>query len=239
MADETLRALTAARLKDKQRRLRDDFERGFGLRVHRAISWLQGAERAADDGDLAFICYWIAFNAAYVQHADLHSEHAESEFFRWYFKKIVALDANEVIYDAIWQRFSGSIRSLVDNRYVFAPFWRFQHGEAGVADWRRPFRAQRRAALRALGRQDTERVLEILFNRLYVLRNQLMHGGATWQSGVNRQQVRDGARIMAFLVPHFVDVMMDHPDEGWGEPPYPVVDEQLHSPWVRRVPRKT
>ena len=225
MADETLRTLSAAQLKDKQRSLRDDFESGFGLRVHRAISWLQGAERAAAaDSDLAFICYWIAFNAAYVQHAYLHREYAEPKFFRWYFKQIVALDANKVIYDAIWQRFSGPIRTLVGNRYVFAPFWRSQHGEAGPDDWRRAFRAQGRAALQAVRRQDTESVLEILFSRLYVLRNQLMHGGATWQGEVNRQQVRDGERIMAFLVPHFVDLMMDHPHEGWGEPPYPVVE---------------
>ena len=225
MADETLRTLSAAQLKDKQRSLRDDFESGFGLRVHRAISWLQGAERAAAaDGDLAFICYWIAFNAAYVQRAYIHREYAEPKFFRWYFNKIVALDANKVIYDAIWQRFSGPIRTLVGNRYVFAPFWRSQHGEAGPNDWRRAFRAQGRAALQALRRQDTESVLEILFSRLYVLRNQLMHGGATLQGEVNRQQVRDGARIMAFLVPQFVDLMMDHPHEGWGEPPYPVVE---------------
>ena len=225
MADETLRTLSAAQLKDKQRSLRDDFESGVSVRVHRAISWLQGAERVADtDRDLAFICYWIAFNAAYVQHAYLHSGRPEFEFFRWYFNKVVALDTNKVIYDAIWQRFSGPIRSLVGNRYVFAPFWHSQHGETGASDWRRRFRAQGRAALQALRRQDTESVLEILFGRLYVLRNQLMHGGATWHGGVNRQQVNDGARIMAFLVPHFVDLMMDHPHEGWGEPPYPVVE---------------
>ena len=26
---------------------------------------------------------------------------------------------------------------------------------------------------------------------------------------------------MAFLVPHFIDLMMDHPDGGWGPPYYP------------------
>lgn len=77
---------------------------------------------------------------------------------------------------------------------------------------------------RALARQDTRVVLSILFDRLYVLRNQLFHGGATWNSGVNRRQVQDGAQIMAFLVPHFIELMMDDPDAGWGPPYYPVVD---------------
>ena len=39
----------------------------FTLRMHRALSWLQRAETAGDDDDVAFICLWIAFNAAYAQ----------------------------------------------------------------------------------------------------------------------------------------------------------------------------
>ena len=62
-----------------------------------------------------------------------------------------------------------------------------------------------------------------MFDRLYVLRNQLVHGGATWNSRVNRDQVCDGAAILAFLMPVFVDVMMDNPGEDWGRPFYPVV----------------
>ena len=59
-------------------------------------------------------------------------------------------------------------------------------------------------------------VLSLVFDRLYVLRNLLVHGGATWNSRVNRDHVRDGAAILAFLMPVFVDVMMDNPDEDWG-----------------------
>jgi hypothetical protein len=67
-------------------------------------------------------------------------------------------------------------------------------------------------------------ILSTLFDRLYVLRNQLVHGGATWNSSVNRAQVGDGARIMAFLVPLFIDLMMDNPEFAWGAPYYPVVE---------------
>ena len=67
-------------------------------------------------------------------------------------------------------------------------------------------------------------MLSIVFGRLYVLRNQLVHGGATWNSDVNRDQVRDGAAILACLLPIFVDLMMDHPAHEWAMPHYPVVD---------------
>ena len=73
---------------------------------------------------------------------------------------------------------------------------------------------------RAIENDNIRDILEELFDRLYVLRNQLIHGGATWQGSVNRSQVTDGAAIMAFLVPHFINLMLDNPTADWGIPPY-------------------
>ena len=75
-----------------------------------------------------------------------------------------------------------------------------------------------------MAQRDTPRVLSVVFDRLYVLRNQLVHGGATWNSGVNRDQVRDGAAVMSCLLPVFVDIMMDNSTRDWGRPFYPVID---------------
>ena len=224
MASATNSVSTYTVLKAKQRRLRERFDPPLGLRAHRAISWIRGAERAGADGDedTAFIGYWIAFNAAYVQPPQLQQRWQDKELFRAYFERVVRLDAKGVIYEAVWDRFDGPIRTLLDNQFVYQPFWRWRHGEAGYANWRESFARHRREVNRALAKQDTAAVLKTLFDRLYVLRNQLIHGGATWRGGVNRGQVRDGAAIMAALVPHFVDLMMDHPDENWGQPPYPV-----------------
>ena len=212
-------------LKAKQRCLRAGFPEHLGLRVHRAISWVRAAERASamEDGDTAFICYWIAFNAAYVQRADIQKGFPERKVLDWYFAMIVALDRERVVYDAIWNRFASSVRAFLNNRYVFDPFWRFQNGEEGFGEWEDYLRRSIRRTNRALGEQNTPAILAAVFERLYVLRNQLIHGGATWQGRVNREQVKSGVAIMAFLVPQFIDLMMDHPDEDWGLPPYPVV----------------
>lgn len=64
----------------------------------------------------------------------------------------------------------------------------------------------------------------MLFDRLYVLRNQLMHGGATWDSGTNKDQLRDGAAILRNVVPVMAELMMDAPNCAWGVPMYPVVE---------------
>ena len=73
---------------------------------------------------------------------------------------------------------------------------------------------------RALAQQDTDRVLYEVFVRLYTLRNQLMHGGATWNSSVNRAQLRDGRALLARVM---LGVMMDHPTRFDGKPFYPVI----------------
>lgn len=65
-----------------------------------------------------------------------------------------------------------------------------------------------------------------IFDRLYVLRNQIVHGGATWDGSVNRNQACDGAAILAFLMPLLVSIMMEHPDGDWGRPFYPVVEAE-------------
>ena len=143
--------------------------------------------------------------------------------FSEYFDTILRLDVEGTIYDAIWQRFSGPIRVLLDNKFVFQPFWDHHNG-LGHDNWEFLFEERKREVRNALVTHDTRFILSAVFDRLYVLRNQLIHGGATWNGSLNRDQVRDGARIMAFLVPLFIDLMMANPRVDWGSPYYPVVD---------------
>lgn len=212
-------------LKDKQRKLRDGFPEGLGLRVHRALSWLDRAEREAKDDDVRFILLWVAFNAAYA--ANLDDEGAaggERDRFNAFFDVIVDLDREQRIYAAVWERFAQEFRILLENRYVFAPFWAHHNGAPGHAAWPQMLAAARDGAHKAIARRETARFLALVFDRLYVLRNQLVHGGATWNGAVNRDQVRDGAAVLGWLLPIFIDVMMDNPARDWGRPYYPVVE---------------
>jgi len=228
--------MTFKTLKDKQRKIRDGFPTNHALRVHRALSWLQRAELAAVDPDAAFIFYWIAFNAAYADERPDMTPTGERKCFEDYFDKLGALDKDDRVYKAIWTKFAGSIRQLLDNQYVFQPFWSYHNQVPGHADWQERFASSKRRINKALAGKETKVILGCVFDRLYVLRNQLVHGGATWNSKVNRAQVKDGARILAFLVPLFIDIMMDNPSVNWGAPYYPVVDEQ---PKAAAQPKKS
>ncbi len=215
---------TAAELTAQWEGAWENLPDAFNHRMRRALSWLGRAEKEmeADDPDAAFIFYWIAFNAAYAQDRPRDPGLGEQTFFIGYFRTLLDFDSDHVIYNAIWERFSGAIRILLENQFVFQPFWNDLTGK-GDGKWEERFEASKRAVHRALANRDTLRILRILFSRLYTLRIQLMHGGATWSGSRNRRQVEDGTAILALLVPAFIQLMMEHPDADWGQPYYPVV----------------
>ena len=211
-------------LKSKHRRIREGLPEHVNLRIHRALSWIECAGNSSEGEDTRFISLWIAFNAAYAD-ADHSRDMTSRREFRIYFDKLVRLDdGRKRIENALWEKFSGPVRVLMDNKYVFKPFWQHHNGVRESGDWREKFQRQRRTFNGAFGNQNTAIVLMFIFQRLYVLRNQIIHGGSTWEGRVNRDQVRDGAAILDFLVPVFVDIMMDNPGEDWGRPFYPVVE---------------
>lgn len=210
-------------LKSKQRASREAFPEALGLRVHRTISWLGRAAVEKEDADVRFILLWVGFNSAYAIDID-NDATSERDSFKSFFDTLVSLDNSHRIYDAVWARFSQEIRLLLANKYVFAPFWHKQNGIKGYDDWEERLAASQRLIATAIKQFDTARILSVVFDRLYVLRNQLLHGGSTWNSSVNRSQVRDGAAVLGWLLPVFIDIMMDNPKRNWGRPFYPVVE---------------
>lgn len=74
---------------------------------------------------------------------------------------------------------------------MFQSFWDYQNGKIDESIWKSRFASGKCSAQQALASGDTPALLGVLFNRLYTLRNQLIHGGATWSGSVNREQMRD------------------------------------------------
>ena len=211
-------------LKARQRAERHGFGPNLALRVHRALSWLDRSERTGGDIDARFIFLWIAFNAAYATDIDAQIRQSEQNTFSDFIRKLCELDTHKRLEDLAWNAFPSAIRLLLDNPYVFQPFWDHQAGRAEASDWQLRFEASKTAAVRALGRRDTPTVLSVTLARLYTLRNQLVHGGATWNSSVNRTQLRDCTNLLGQLVPVIICIMMDNPHTLWGDPVYPVVE---------------
>lgn len=214
-------------LKRYQREHRKNFPDNLGLRVHRAISWLQKAEQArqAKDFDTEFIYYWISFNATYANDFGDMERPSEKDNFGAFLTKVAQLDDSGVLYELIWQKFSSSIRLLMDNRYVYQPFWDFLRGRLTELEWQQRFSSSKATVNKALAEKDVPKALVHIFMRLYTLRNQVIHGGSTFNSQVNREQLKDACNLLNKLVPMIVALMMSKPDQEWGPVCYPVVNE--------------
>lgn len=216
--------LNHADLKSWQREHRAAFSPALSLRTHRALSWLGRAEQETADEDARFVFLWIAFNAAYANEARESLDFSERGLLNQFLQRLVDSDTERLLHEIVWEQFSSSIRVLIDNQYVYQPFWRHHAGLISETDWKEAFENSKAAAHRALGRMDTTKVLGIIFDRLYTLRNQIVHGGSTWNSTVNRAQMRDGSNILGRLVPVIIHLMMVNHDQVWGDACYPVVD---------------
>ena len=210
-------------LKTRHRTLREQSPSNLNLRVHRALSWLQRAEMAEDE-DGRFIFLWIAFNAAYATEIDDDRRLSEQETFKGFLEKLCELDEHKQIEQLVWQEFSGSIRMLLDTPFVLQSFWDYHSGKISEAQWKDRLAQGKKMANQALASGNTPQLLGVVFNRLYTLRNQLIHGGATWNSSVNRKQLKDCANLLGKLVPVIIELMMTHPDTLWGDACYPVVE---------------
>ena len=209
----------------------DQEHSNLALRTYRVISWLTRAacehypgEVSRNDPDAVFIFVWIAFNAAYAADIETGSTQSGGERvqFKDYLKKLLKLDEDKAIYDALRNELSEPVYRLLGNKYLYEPFWRYATEKPGGEDWKKKFLQDKEKADLAFNEKNSNDVLEVLFDRLYVLRNQLFHGGAKRGSSLNRQVVPDGANILSYLVPIFVDLMLKKPwDTDWGKLVYP------------------
>jgi hypothetical protein len=190
------------------------------IRIHRAISWLKSAEKQDGNLDMKFISLWIALNTCYAVDLNGISSKPERAKLRDFTSSLVLYDRSR-LYNLFWEKFSGPVRMLIENRFVYEKFWEFNRGE--IQDYLTPFNKSITIAHNCLSKENIEGLLEIVLERLYTLRNSIVHGGATYNSKLNRTQLRDASNIMQLLVPIIIDIMMENSNHDWGEIAYPVV----------------
>lgn len=113
---------------------------------------------------------------------------------------------------------------LLDNEFILEHYWSYHAGRISEEQWKDARSKAKVAANTALGHNNTASVLSIVFSRLYTLRNQLIHGGATYGSSANRQQLKDCTVLLEQILPVIIKIMMDSSKELWGDPVYPLIE---------------
>lgn len=200
---------------------------GYWDRLHRAESWIDRAkslkEQEWDEGP--FIFYWIAFNALYGQHNERRE--TDSKDIEKFLKRICKLDQEDGSLSLILGNIhiKRKTESLLNNQFLSEIYWK----EKGRS---RNFKlnqdSNRKKAQNTYKRRELDE-LTILFERLRVLRNQIIHGCSTDKSHSNKGSLRPALIIMKELVPQFLKIFKDHGQrEKWGKVPYPRSNSPQH-----------
>ena len=237
-------------LKNKFETLKSTLNEAHPLRqrLHRSLSWFKRAcdEDTTQDqyrNHARCIFLWIAFNAAYAIDRDPrtesdHHRRSESDRFCEFLRLLIALDCRR-IYRVVSSDLRSWISDLISNEYVFQKFWDNPDSETMWEQYDRDIEDVNELlkcgsdAYSAVSenelRKPLKELLDRVFSRLYVLRNQLMHGFATAGGFMNRRQAQTGAAILDVLVPIFLDNMTDYPDSFSGRVPYAVSDDNRNA----------
>lgn len=206
------------------------FDETFRTRIHRSLSWLRKADSFIEESDLdmKFICLWIAFNAAYGKSLPaLDHSCSEKYAFKSFIEKIISLDSVNLLASVVCGKYAMRISFLVENKFTFQKYWDFTKGVEEASDWKRSLSASVKKYNDCRISMDVSTILSIVFDRLYVLRNQLMHGGSSCGSKLNRETIDDAVGFLSDLIPSMLLVMMLNykKDHDWGELFYVPVKE--------------
>lgn len=212
---------TAVQLKKKLKQEQGIIPEIHAIRVHRSISWLAASEEHEKNPDFKFISLWISLNSLYAINNNTFENKDERKRFNEFITQLVQFDETNRLYALLWNKYSGSIRLLIENQYVYEPFWEFQRGSK--RDWKIGFEKSIKDANEALSKNNVEYLLSILLDRLYTLRNQMVHGGSTYNSKINRSQLKDAGNILQSLIPVLIEIMIFHPNHDWGNIYYPPI----------------
>ncbi len=144
---------------------RRQHNQAYGIRIWRAISWLERGENAEEgDSEGRFIPLWIAFNALYGRMGPDGSIAPDRAGWQEFLAAAAKADGTDRLGRALWHEQLDVLR-MIDSRYLFKPFWLEEHGDAVGR-----LKQARQRAMRHFQGHSTVGVLQELFERVYVLR---------------------------------------------------------------------
>jgi hypothetical protein len=203
---------------------------GYWDRIKRAKSWLNRAravesEEVQADGDSRsqeiFIMYWVAFNAMYGRIKEIphgrYLRYGEDDA-QWFIRWICDLDASEGRIVLALRNLSKQGRALMKSRYLSQAYWR----EGYSPTVRRQLDEDTIAAEEELKAGKIHSYMtSLLWGRIRVVRNQILHGCSTSRDSLNKDDLDPALDVLSVVIPLFLQIMEDRIDKETEWPPIP------------------
>jgi hypothetical protein len=200
-------------------------------RLQRADSWMKAASSLnADQMHEAFIFFYIAFNCLYGRRKYEGDEAHIGEDLGDFFKKIILMHEKDVagggsvLTEAVGAcRRDGAV--LIRDRFLDNRYWRRSSPPPLLQN---KLNEEARTVLAQVDDGSYQAFLGVAFRRISVLRNQVMHGCATYgPRSFGRASLAKGLRFLRVTVPAFYRLVFEHGHEvRWDPIPYPRLGSQ-------------
>jgi hypothetical protein len=197
------------------------------IRVHRACCALEQAEaceglgQEASNVDSALIFRWIALNSLYG-HWDTERGMPvpDRRALDTFTSQVARVDEGGRMSAAL-NALRAEAAALLENPFLIERFW-------ASAEWEtvRPQRGRMRKFEAELRENRPGAALHRLLMAVYFLRCQMVHGGATIGSSMNRVTVEPAAAVLRLMTGQVIALVMEQGDRmEWGELCYPPIRE--------------
>ena len=190
-------------------------------RLRRSLSWLERAALAPRrDKPPRFIDLWIALNALYG--AIPFPPPNERHLFQNFIRKLSRIDYNqEFLVPSMCQ---GNIQdlafALVDDPHLWKEFW-----QRKVEELSKNQKAGRNVMRASLREKDAVGFYMCVFERLYLLRNQIFHGSSSATTIKSKDALKPAIEFLEKMVPTFICVMLRCGSaRDWPSLPFPGID---------------
>ena len=188
-----------------------------------------------------FMCWWIAFEAGYAREGPKGeasgSKKDMANFINCAMQKKVAWQS----WHSALNRVKAHAITIIELPPASQKFWREGRG-ALAAQWEADFHKEAEKAKEELTRaisgdlQSTYKFLRMLcVERLYVVRNQIFHGGSSLDDSYGHPQVELSVKLLSELVHGFRQTISNNLDVDWKAVPYP--RQEPADKWQRKTPQ--
>ena len=245
----------------KPRRSPGEIQRDNETRLRRMSAWMKRARGfcltdangpalveppRAEDGlaigiHAQFVFWWIAFEAGYAQEGAQGEASGSRRDMNVFIRRAMRRGIREESWSGALDKLKESAAALIDLPPASQRYW--CRGRMSPAAWEEEFRGETEKVRNELKRAaaghhgSVPDVLKFLMGkRLYVVRNQIFHGGSSLDGSYGRPQVELGAELLSALVPKFHRTISCHREVDWGPVPYP--RQEPAEKWPVKIPQR-
>ncbi|MDF1845503.1 MAG: hypothetical protein P1U77_29185, partial [Rubripirellula sp.] len=169
------------------------------------------------DYDLAICGQWTAFNALYGQWDGAKREPvADVSCWRHFLDRMLSLDHDGSLAEILSEH-RPLVLAIFDDEYLSKYFWQDPTYQRATKARKTKFSAQSWYV-----EKNWLLILDRLVERIYLLRCQIVHGAATYNSSYNRIAIRHCVQMMNHILFAFLHIWIHQAaNEDWGIMCYP------------------